>query len=500
MPPQETGSTHRQVLKSSALIGGSSAVNVLAGIVRMKFAAVFLGPAGVGLLGAYTAILAPLALIGGLGITSSGVRQIAEAAGDNDRQKIARATLVVRRISLLCGLLGLILTLLLAFPLSVAMFGDGSHAPALSVLSITLFMGAIAGGLGAILQGLRRIRDMAEKISFDALLGLPIALTLMAIWGLKAIVPMICATALVSLTVTWWFSRRVEVAPVQLSWRETWTEAFPMLKLGLVFMSSGLVTTAVAFLIRLMIIRMLGLEASGIYSAAWTLSSYYVGFILSAMGADFYPRLTGVNKNNVEVNRLVNEQAEVGLLIALPGIFATLGLAPLVISLFYTAMFLPAVEVLQWQVLGVLLRVVSWPIGYLLLAKSAKWWFFLSETASNLLLLGLTWLGIKAYGISGAGMGFLAMYVCYALLIYFIARRITGFFWSRANLRLIAVAIGASALAFTLARLLPALWGACLGSILAAASAWYSLRTLSELTGQNPLNVIWMKVKKAVSI
>lgn len=500
MSQPEAGSTHRQVLKSSALIGGSTVVNVLAGIIRMKFTAVFLGPVGVGLMGAYVTILAPMALLAGMGITSSAVRQIAEAAGENDQQRISRATLAVRRTSRLCGMLGMALTLLLAYPLSVSMFGDSSHALELSALSVTLLFGAVAGGLGAIIQGLRRIRDMAAKTSLDAVLGLPVALALMALWGVKAIVPMMCATALLSLVITWWFTRRVAIVQVKMNWRETWIEALPMLKLGLVFMSSGLVTAGVTFIIRLLIIRLLGLEASGVYSAAWTLSSYYVGFILSAMGADFYPRLTGVNKNNPEVNRMVNEQTEVGLLIALPGIFATLGLAPLVINLFYTAKFMPAVELLQWQVLGVLMRVVSWPVGYILLAKSAKWWFLFSELTANSLLLALTWLGINAFGINGAGMAFLAMYASLSIWIYFIANHITGFVWSRANLRLIVVAITASAISFIVARILPMFWGACFGSILAIASAWYSLRSLSTLIGLNPLTVLWTKIQLTIPV
>ena len=57
------------------------------------------------------------------------------------------------------------------------------------------------------------------------------------------------------------------------------------------------------------------------------------------MGADFYPRLTAVADDHKECNRLVNEQAEVGLLLAGPGVIATLTFAPLVIWLFYSSAF-----------------------------------------------------------------------------------------------------------------------------------------------------------------
>lgn len=500
MSHPRSGSSHSQILKSSALIGGSSVVNVMAGIIRLKFTAMFLGPLGVGLFGAYTTILGPLSVLAGMGITSSGVRQIAEAAAENDRDRIARSLLTVRRASRVCGLLGMVLTLALAYPLSIITFGDAGQVVPLCLLSLTLLMGCLAGGLGAIIQGLRRIRDMAAKTSLDAVLGLPVVALLMITWGVKSIVPMMLAMALISMVLTWWFARRVNIVPVEMSWGETWCEAKPMLKLGLVFMSSGLMTAGVAYVIRVMIIRKLGLEANGVYTAAWTLSSYYVGFILSAMGADFYPRLTGVHKNNNEVNRLVNEQTEVGLLMALPGILATLTLAPVVIHLFYSVKFLPAVEVLQWQVLGVMLRVVSWPIGFILLAKSAKWWFFFSELSANALLLVFTWLGVSVCGINGAGMAFFAMYACYTVWIYFIARQMTQFTWSLANFKLIGMTMALAAVAFMASRLLPRIGSISIGVILAGFSAWYSLRTLTAIIGRNPLTALWCKAKAAIPL
>ncbi len=87
---------------------------------------------------------------------------------------------------------------------------------------------------------------------------------------------------------------------------------------------------------RIIVLRKVGFEATGLYQSAWTLGGLYVGFILQAMGADFYPRLTASIQDNEECNRLVNEQTLVGLLLAGPGVLATLTFAPLVIALFYS--------------------------------------------------------------------------------------------------------------------------------------------------------------------
>jgi len=71
--------TYGQILKSSALIGGSSVLNVAIRIFHTKVMAVLLGPAGFGLMGLYGSITDLSTNIAGMGINSSGVRQIAEA-------------------------------------------------------------------------------------------------------------------------------------------------------------------------------------------------------------------------------------------------------------------------------------------------------------------------------------------------------------------------------------------------------------------------------------
>ena len=85
------------------------------------------------------------------------------------------------------------------------------------------------------------------------------------------------------------------------------------------------------------------------------------------MGADYYPRLTAVASDREVVNRLVNEQTEIGLLLAVRSLRATLRLVPSIIRLFDTDAFLPVVNLLQWFVLGCRGRVMSWPLGFVVL-------------------------------------------------------------------------------------------------------------------------------------
>jgi PST family polysaccharide transporter len=258
-------------------------------------------------------------------------------------------------------------------------------------------------------------------------------------------------------------------------------EISTLLKLGFVLMASGLMGMGVAYAVRIIVLRKMGEDAAGFYQAAWTLGGLYVGFILQAMGADFFPRLTAVANEKSECNRLVNEQAEVSLLLAGPGVIGTLTFAPLVIQLFYSAKFEPAVEILRWICLGMTLRVASWPMGYILLAKGARQPYFWSEMASSAVQIALVWVCVLGFGLAGTGIAFFGGYVFYWFLIYAIVRSASGFRWSAANKQIGLIYAAMIAGVFIGWYFLPRGVFVVGGTLAALGAGIHSLRTLCTL-------------------
>src|SRR5690606_41907637 len=132
-------------------------------------------------------------------------------------------------------------------------------------------------------------------------------------------VPSLVGMAAISLMLSWVYARRVQLPQVSLTPPNIRREAPGLMKLGLVFLVTGLLSVAAAYLIRLLVMQTHGPTAAGLYQAAWTVGGIYAGFVLQAMGADFYPRLSAVCNDNEACNRLVNEQAPVGILLAVAG-------------------------------------------------------------------------------------------------------------------------------------------------------------------------------------
>jgi PST family polysaccharide transporter len=472
---------YEQILKSSAVIGASSVLTIGVGIVRAKAIAVLLGPAGMGLIGLYTSIIELTRSVAGMGVNSSGVRQIAEAVGSGEAPRIATTAVVLRRVSIVLGLVGAAAVVLLRVPISKWTFGSTEFSTPVALLSMAVFFQLISDGQAALVQGMRRIPDLARIAVWTGVLGTGISLTLVYYFRQEGIVPALVASAVVAVLVSWWYRRRVNVPAFAPTVREIRNEAGALLALGSAFMASAVMTTGGAYLIRAYLANRIGIDAAGLYQSAWVLGGLYVGFILQSMGSDFYPRLTGMAREDDQCNRLVNEQAQISVLLAGPGVLATLTFAGPVIAIFYASTFATAVEPLRWICLGMALRVIAWPMGFIVLAKGARAIFFWADFAATIVHVGLAVLLARWFGVRGAAMGFFGLYVWHGVLIYFVVRRLTGFRWSTENRRIGSLFLGSIALVFLGFFVLPGWAATTFGAAAVVMSTIYSLTAICAL-------------------
>lgn len=478
----DRASGFRGILKASALIGASSLINVGLGAVRTKAMAVMVGPAGIGLLGALWTIQDLARSVAQLGLNSSGVRQIAEATSSGDERRVAVIVRALRRMTLACSLLGAIALAVASAVVATVTFGSQEHAASVSLMSVALLLTVLAGSEVALLQGTRRVGEQAKANVYGALVGTVAAVSIVYALGERGIAPSLVAVAAATLALSWWYSRRVRVPEVAPHPGETARESAQLLKLGLAFLGGGLLMAAAAYVVRTFVLRTLGLDAAGMYQAAWTLGGLYVGFVLQALGTDFYPRLVGVAGDHPACNAMVNEQAQASLLLAAPGIIATVTFAPLVIHIFYSAEFVGAIELLRWMCLGMALRVITWPIGFIIIAKSRQVIYFTQEALWAIFNVAATWWCLQTVGLEGAGIAFLLTNLFHGLILYPTARRLTGFRWSGVNWRSGIGFVSVVATTFAAQRFLPQWPALAVGTCLTLASAWYCLRTLLRLS------------------
>lgn len=477
----------KQILKSTGILGFVQVVSIVIGIIRVKVLAVLLGPAGVGLAGIYQTTITLVGSVTNLGLNFSGVREMAAAVETGDAQKLAQTAMVLKRWAWFTGILGALVTVLLCRPLSRLAFGNESYAWGLAILSVGLFSSAVTAGMTALLQGMRRVVDMAKANVMGALLGLVTASAIYYFFGLEGIVPALLATFLISHLVTWVYVRKIKQATVSVSAKETYEQGLSMARLGAYMVITALSGNATMYLVRAFIVQQGGLESVGHFVAAWTITTMYTSAIFNAMGADYYPRLSAVQHNNQALAKMVNEQTEVALLLIVPIIIAMISMVGLVVPLFYSHDFSETAEILNWQLLGDFFKVLAWPMGYVLMAKGKGKVFLLTETVWNLLFIGFVYFGWSYFGIKASGIGFLVAYIFNLSAIFLILNKMTGFKWSADMGRYSAFFMLLLVLAFSSAHYFANQWqGYAIGTVLTAAATAFSfmhLRRLVDVSG-----------------
>ena len=473
--------SYHRILKSTSIIGGASFVNIVIGVLRTKVLAVLLGPAGVGLASLYSGLMGTATTVATMGLGPVGTRQIAEACSKDDTHVImvARRALFWATMFLACA--GGLVVWSLRSILAVYALGSASYSGAVGWLSIGVALSVAGASQAALIQGMRRIGDIARLNVYGSAISTVLGIGLLWRWGKAGLIAFVLIAPLASFVLGHLYVSRLPRSRTETVTLPELTREWKMLlSLGIAMVGAGLVQQLAQLWIRIDVARVLGAQSLGQYQAAWTISMQYVSFVLMAMGTDYYPRLTGVIHDHKAARNLVNEQTEIATLLSAPVFIAMMAVAPGVIHLLYAASFTPAIEILRWQVLGDVLKVATWPLGYLILAAGDGKTFFLSETAAWLAIAGLITGLVPIMGLQITGIAYLLNYVLYLPLMYWLARRRIGFHWSRSVLILsivtFAICIGVDIIT-SLTR-----WGMLAGCVAAVTFAIYSLGRITDMS------------------
>jgi antigen flippase len=466
-----------QTVRSTFIMGGSSVINIFLGIIRTKVIALLLNPSGLGLMGVYQSISNLALTVSGMGINESGTRQVALSFQTKNVSSISRTSLLLRRIALITGIGGTALLVILSKQISLLTFHDREHTLDIALLSLTILFGTISGAQAAIIQGARKISYLAKMNVLGPLWGTILSLPIIYFLGIRGIASYLIIIALTTVVTSWWYSKKVDIPRTKASWRDSLIDAKPIVGLGLALMLGTMIIFGTSYLLRILIIRRLGLDAAGQFQASSLLSTVYVGILFKAMGTDFYPRLSAMSLNDKESCRLVNEQIEAGLLLAVPGVLFTLTFAPMVLLILYSKDFLSAISILRWQILGVLLQVVTWPMGYILRAKASGGLFIVTELYSSVCYIAGTWIGIKYFGLSGIGLAYFMYNALYFVLIYGIVHKKYSFSFAFKSSKILIIAFMATAIAFFISYFIPRYYMP-LNSILIIIASIYSYKRL----------------------
>jgi len=403
-----------------SLVGGNQVFGIIIGLIRTKIIAVLLGPAGIGLFALYQSIVDLVRSISGLGINFSSVKDISQAKDDTELIYIVS---LVRKISIVTGVIGLLCTIFFSRYLSKYTFDDTNHVQGILVISLSVYLTSISAVFSSIFQGVRRLDLLVKSSILSALISLIFTVPLIYLFGESGVVWSIVLGSIVTFFISLIYFRKLNYPLIAISLKDSFVKGKSMIKLGFFMIIASTIGIVSMYIVRVFILRNSTLDHVGEFNAAWSIGSMYLMLVLNAMASDYFPRLSKVIDKPDKVVNLVLNQLNIALLIGGTIIIGFLIYIDLVISMLYTKSFFKTVEVLFWILIGDFFKLISWPLSYVLLSKNKGTTHVILELTWNFffLLIGFylwNYSGIVSFGQSYAISNFL-----FSIATYYIIRK-----------------------------------------------------------------------------
>lgn len=476
-------SSYRNIMKATSIFGGVQIFTILISILRSKFIALFIGSSGIGIAGLLTSSIGLVASITNFGLGTSAVRDVSTANSEEDKSRISIITTVLRYWVWITGALGMIVIMLFSPLLSHITFGNSDYIYPFILISVTLFFNQLSTGQLAVLQGMQKLKYLAKASLSGNFLGLVTTLPLYYFFGVDGIVPAMIITSIISFSISWYFAKKVKIQAAVLSRNQIFSEGKHMLKMGFMISLNGLLVSGTAYLIQIFINSRGGVEQVGLFTAGFSIINVYVGLIFTAMATDYFPRLSSVSNSNELCKKVINQQAEISILILGPIIIVFLVFIKLVIIILYSYKFVAIEDMVLWLALAVFFKAAAWSIGFILLAKGASKIFFWNDLIANLYMLSLDIMGYHFWGLTGLGISFFTGYLLYFLQVFILTRIKYSFSFNMDFIRIFIVQFLLALSCFVSVKLVDKPYSYVVGSIFILSSAYFSYIELDKRIG-----------------
>ena len=367
----ETSDTsYDHVLKYTGIFGGVQGLKMLISVARMKLTAVILGGIGMGLITVYNRVFEFLNSASNMGIPLNATRKTSELFEEGTEEQITHQVMVIRTWVLWSALLSVLICLFFSPVISYFFFEkDWHHWLEVMIIAPVAVCNIIAEGECAILKGLRQVRKVAIIETLLAPGTLICTIPLYYLFGIHGIIIGLIACGILSAVMHFSFSLRLVSYKVRPLSQKTFCEGLPLIKVGIPYVLAGVANAGLQMVIPAIILVHHTMKEVGHYNAGWTLMIGYSGLVFMALESDYFPRLSSVNNDKRRMNDTINQQIDACTLILAPLLILLVVFMPFVLRMLYEEEFLVVTGMATLSVFYPLLRCMSLPIGYSILAK-----------------------------------------------------------------------------------------------------------------------------------
>jgi len=402
----------------------ATGARLLAALVVIKLVAWFAGPEGVGKLGQFTSLMSLLAVLAGGGISAGIVKYVAEYR--HDPQRLARLLAAALWYALCASILMGCLALLFSRQLAVWLLDDPAYAGLIRVLAVAQLGIALVNYILAVINGFMDVRRLALIQVLGSLLSIVMVIWLARWLHLYGALLALIVSQLLWLAVglpAWWRSPYFQRSMLRLRFDREMT--LRLAAFSVMTLTAALVSPLVNIAVRDHLALQLGWEQVGYWQAVSKVSDAYLLFLTAAINIYYLPKLAAIRERAALVAELRNAYRYI-LPVVVVLAAAVYVLREWVTRLLFSADFAPANALYAPQLAGDVVKIASFILSYVMLAKAMTRLFVISECVFAASYLALVYVFTAHFGLVGAMYAFAANYLAYLAFNVLVVRHYLG--------------------------------------------------------------------------
>lgn len=401
-----------------------TAARLAAGLVVIKLVAWFAGPEGVGRLGQFMSLMSLLAVLAGGGISAGIVKYVAEYR--SDPQRLSRLLAAALSYALCASCLMGVAALVFSRQLAVWILGDASYESLIRVLALAQLGIAAVNYVLAVINGFMDVRRLAFIQVIGSALGIVLAAWLASRFQLYGALLALVLGQLAWLAValpSWWRSPYFRQSLPRLRFDREMNGR--LAAFSLMTISSALLPPLVNIVVRDHLALAFGWQQVGNWQAVSKVSDAYLLFLTAAINIYYLPRLASISERGELAGELRSAYRQL-----MPAVLVLAGLVYVtrewVTRLLFSTDFTTADALYAPQLIGDVLKIASFVLSYVMLAKAMTRLFVASEVVFGLSYLLLVYVCTGHFGLVGAMYAFAINYAAYLVFNVLVVRHYLG--------------------------------------------------------------------------
>ena len=383
-------------------------VRLACSFLSIKVTAVVLGPAGLVLVAQFAGLVSLLQSMLGQGLVTGSVRQAAACGADHEARRRVHAT-ALRMGAALAGVAALVLAAG-AVPLATWLLADRAYAPMIALAALAVAAAMWTDLLHGALGVSKEVGLIARSAIAATLLGLVLFAGATHLWGLSGALAASVATSLGAAAVaTAMLHRRSRglalrdfVGPFDRAACRLILGVYPML------IVHGAVTPLALILVRDTLASRLGLDAAGLWQAAWRLSEVYLALIVSSVTLVFMPSLGERAGQPLAQRRQVLRMLAAATVAAAAAAAAVYLMREGIVRVVFSGGFEPVAALMPVQLAGDVLKIAGWILCMVLVATLRTRWFVAITLLWAACFVAGMWALVPQLGLHAASWAYLA--------------------------------------------------------------------------------------------